>query len=352
MKILIAAGGSGGHLLPAQQLADELQKNGEVLFAGHRLERSPFFDQKRFRFQSVAAAPLRWSPRGLLAFFSAAIRGVFQSLQLIRQFQPDVVVGFGSFHVFPVLCAAVLMRRRLVLFEANCLMGKVNRLFAARATIVASQFPLSREPMNAHLVPLLPWKTPPAPMEKSQARVLLGLDSNRQTVLIFGGSQGSAFLNQMIPAQLPTTAQAIHLAGNDEQAIVTAERYRQAGILAVVKPFESNMELVYSAADWAICRSGAGSVAELIRHKLPALLIPFPFATDDHQRINAEFLAKKIFGATMLNESAANAETISQAIMHLLKESDSMREALLGLCKHCDGRMSLSEQIVKMGQHT
>ncbi len=132
-KILIAVGGSGGHLLPAQQLAHELQSHAEIFFAGHRLETSAFFKQDAFPFQSISAAPLRYSLRGLWMFFKMNLRGICQSISAIRKFRPDLVVGFGSFHSFPVLAAAWLMRQNIALFEANCLMGKVNRLFSLTA---------------------------------------------------------------------------------------------------------------------------------------------------------------------------------------------------------------------------
>jgi UDP-N-acetylglucosamine--N-acetylmuramyl-(pentapeptide) pyrophosphoryl-undecaprenol N-acetylglucosamine transferase len=349
MKIVIAAGGSGGHLLPAQQLAEELQKEAEVLFAGHRLDASPFFRRDLFSFQSISAAPLKFSVKGLLAFVKAMARGFLESVRLIKTFQPDVVVGFGSFHSFPLLLAASLMRRKIVLFEANCLLGKVNRLFAFDAKIVAAQFLLKKSPRHLRFVPLLPWKEQPVLTDKQNARDALGLERDRLTFLIFGGSQGAAFLNRTIPASLPAHAQAIHLAGKDEAAREVADRYRQAGILTVVKGFEPNMAILYAAADFAICRSGAATMAELIRYSLPALLIPFPFATDDHQRINAEFLVKKIGGAIMLFENAASAQLITDAIGQMMRESVNWRAALVQFRNVCEGRVSLSQQILQLG---
>jgi UDP-N-acetylglucosamine--N-acetylmuramyl-(pentapeptide) pyrophosphoryl-undecaprenol N-acetylglucosamine transferase len=351
MKIIIAAGGSGGHLLPAQQLALELQTEAEIVFAGHRLASSPFFRRDLFSFRSIPAAPLKRSPRGLFEFIKAMVLGLYESIRLIKSFQPDIVVGFGSFHAFPLLLAAFLMRRKIVLFEANCLLGKVNRLFAFDAKIVAAQFLLKNNPRNVSYVPLLPWSRQSILMEKNRAREELGLDRERMTFLVFGGSQGAAFLNRSIPACLPANAQVIHLAGNDEAASEVAERYREAAVLAVVKGFESNMPSLYAAADFVICRSGAGTVAELIRYSLPALLIPFPFATDDHQRMNAEFLAKNIRGAAMLLEKTASPRLIEQAIEQMILESANWREALNHFRNECGGRVSLSQQILQLGKN-
>src|SRR5690348_5990772 len=109
LKVLMATGGTGGHLFPARQLT-ELLKNCEVLFAGHKLESTPFFDRK------VPYHEVHSSNRKPMAI----LKGVWQSLKLIWSFKPDVVVGFGSFHSFPVLLAAVLLRKKIILFEANC----------------------------------------------------------------------------------------------------------------------------------------------------------------------------------------------------------------------------------------
>lgn len=351
MKIVIAAGGSGGHLLPAQQLAEDLQNEAEILFAGHRLNASPFFRRDLFSFQSIPAAPLRLSLKGLFEFFKAMACGVWLSFRLIRDFQPDVVVGFGSFHSFPILLAAVLMRRKIVLFEANCLLGKVNRLFAFDAKIVAAQFVLKNHPKNLRQVPLLPWKQKMVFMEKSQARSELGLDKDRLTFLVFGGSQGAGFLNRCIPSCLPINCQVVHLAGNDEATAAVAELYREAKIFAVVKSFESNMRLLYCAADFVVCRSGAGTMAELIRYSLPALLIPFPFAADDHQKANAEFLVKNIRGAAMIYEEDATLQAIIEALKTMIHESINFRAELIRFANECEGRISLSQQVLQIGKN-
>ncbi len=349
MKILIAAGGTGGHLLPAQQLAASLQSECDVLFAGHRLDTSAFFQREKYHFSSIRSAPFRLNLKGLALFIKESFLGCFQSFRLIRRFSPDVVVGFGSFHSFPVLLAAVILRKKIVLFEANCLLGKVNRLFAPLSQIVASQFLLEKAPRNMRVVPLLPWTDQKRDIEKRQAIEGVGLSPDHPVCLVFGGSQGASFLNRSIPAAMPKGIQVIHLAGNEKAALETSERYRAAKITAIVKSFETNMPLLYAAADFAVCRSGAGTMAELIRYSLPALLIPFPQAMDDHQRINAEFLAKKANGAKMLVEELADLSTLSQEIGQLIREKNEMRSNLIRLRTQCEGRVSLKERILQLG---
>jgi len=142
-------------------------------------------------------------------------------------------------------------------------------------------------------------------------------------------SQGAAFLNEQAPlaiSRLKESFQVIHLTGPKDADKVQAA-YEQLGIAAHVKPFEKEMARAYAAADLALCRSGAGTIAELIRFELPALLVPFPFATDDHQRINGQFLSK-IGGARMVIQAEARGERLVQELELLSKELTERRNRL------------------------
>jgi UDP-N-acetylglucosamine--N-acetylmuramyl-(pentapeptide) pyrophosphoryl-undecaprenol N-acetylglucosamine transferase len=323
LRVLIAAGGTGGHLFPAQQLSERLLKEGtsEVLFAGHQLEKSPFFAHGKIPFREIRSASLKRK----FFFLKEATRGFFQSLRVIRQFQPDIVVGFGSYHSFPVLLAAAFLRKKIVLFEANCLLGKVNRLFAPVSEKIAVQFPIGEKISKQVLVPLLPWtELPSQTMSQSEARRFFQLDPELFTLLIFGGSQGAAFLNESLG---PLTSllkargrafQVIHLTGKEPEKV--AEDYRARGVQAAVKAFEKEMPIAYRAADLVICRSGAGTIAEIIRFQKPALLIPYPFAAEDHQRINGEFLSNRVGGARLLLQSGANPERMADEIERLWEQ--------------------------------
>lgn len=340
-KVLIATGGSGGHLLPAQQLANSLHPQAEILFAGYGLNRSPFFERRSYPFFEISAAPLS---KKIFPFLRTLFSGVRQSIKLLRSEKPDIVIGFGSFHCFPLLLASLFLRKRIVLFEANCQLGKVNRFFSPFAKRVAMQFSIPSKKIS--LTPLLPWKESQQCIDRQAARSELGLFPGRPVLLVFGGSQGAAFLNQLIPAAVSHDVQVIHLTGKPEWVADVANAYRMRKIFAVVKSFETNMPLVYAAADAAICRSGAGTLAELIRYGVPALLIPFPHATEDHQRANANFLAKKIGGAKMLLQEEAH--LLSHSINALLSEREEMQRALHLFAKDCEGRIPLSKQILEM----
>jgi UDP-N-acetylglucosamine--N-acetylmuramyl-(pentapeptide) pyrophosphoryl-undecaprenol N-acetylglucosamine transferase len=240
------------------------------------------------------------------------------------------VVGFGSYHAFPVLLAALLLRRKIILFEANCALGRVNRLFAPFAWRIALQFPLERPLKRSLLVSMLPWeKSEEFSMTKEEARRSFGLESDRTTLLIFGGSQGAAIFNECMPQVLfyltawcpDLPLQVIHLTGQ-------GERPRYEGIPACVKEFEKTMHVAYAASDIAVCRSGAGTVAELLRYQLPALLVPFPHAAEGHQWKNGEFLAHRVGGAKLLKQSEATPLAMARMIQGLLLEKEMHMRAL------------------------
>lgn len=327
MKILIAAAGSGGHLFPAEQLASQLiEKGDEVLIAGHGLSKSTLF-KKGLCFQEINAA----SPKKPLKFILASFKGLFQAISMLLQFSPDTVVGFGSYHTFPVLLASVLLRKRIVLFEANTMLGKVNRLFTPFAKKIATQFPCAKSTV---LVSLLPWGYKKKHILKEEASRYFGLDSSRFTVLVFGGSQGAQFLNTVMPEVASgLDVQWIHITGKGKKTAYNAS----------IKEFEKRMDLAYTAADMVICRSGASTLSEIIRYKKPSLLIPFPFSSENHQMENARFLVEKVQGARLLDQKEATPERIKQEIEEIRKKRSEFEKAL-GSWEH-EGRQSLHEEL-------
>lgn len=337
-RVIIATGGTGGHLFPAEQLSEMLSTDFEILFAGHGLGANPFFSKERKNFVEVLAHPLK------KGFIKASWKGFWQSIRLIRHFDPDIIVGFGSFHTFPILLAACILRKKLVLFEANCVLGKVNRLFSLAADQVASQWELPLK--KAVLVPPLPWTAKVRGALKAQeARAQYGLDPNCETILIFGGSQGAAFLNESVPeviAKWKKGVQVIHLTGCAEETV--RKRYAELGVRAAVKAFEKDMQLAYSAATIAICRSGASTLGELLKFSVPALLIPYPYATEDHQKKNADYFSQ-LGGSIVLMQKEANAERMIEAFEKLFSCLLERKRSLSRAFQKTQERAHLAEWI-------
>lgn len=321
MKIIIAAGGTGGHLIPAQQLADELLSHGEsVHFMGAKLSSNRNFKSEKYPFYDIKSSPLNKN------FFKSAcliFSGLMSSLHLLIKMKADLIVGFGSYHSFPILLAALFLRKPIFLFESNTSLGKVNRFFAKRAKVLAVQFPMVMK-KNMRLVKMLPWIENNE--EFYEVRGSLGLNSNLFTFLVFGGSQGADFINSLFLKTIQKFKdrkdfQVIHLTGNEKQELEIKKRYLEMKIHSYVKSYEKRMKLLYLAADIAICRSGASSLSELIYYEVPSILIPYPHSSDDHQIKNGSFM-EKIGGAYMFLQQNIDEDLFFQKILNILDRKD------------------------------
>lgn len=338
-RVIIATGGTGGHVYPAIALAQQLLElpDCQVLFIGGGLSENRYFDAKTFDSRSVSCgAFLNNSPKSILHALTNIGKGVWQSRRIIKEFKPDVAVGFGSFYAFPPLIAAKLLGVPLVLHEANSIPGKVNRLLAPFAEIVGVHFP--------ETVHLLKGKTIEVgmPLRKgfrstgfpaSEARKHFGLLPDRTTLLIFGGSQGARSINALVYEALkqletPSLLQVLHLTGDPQMAIELQQNYQKHGIHACVKAFETNMHLAWQAADCVICRSGAGTIAEQLEFEVPGLLIPYPRAADNHQEHNADFMVATVCGAVKLHEKGLEASRLKECLSELMKNNGALLEAM------------------------
>jgi UDP-N-acetylglucosamine--N-acetylmuramyl-(pentapeptide) pyrophosphoryl-undecaprenol N-acetylglucosamine transferase len=302
-RIILSAGGTGGHLFPAQAVAETLCEH-EVLFVGGGLSQNRFFDGSRFNFEEIHSAT--FSPSNPLQMFRGGrliFKGMQRSRKIIRDFAPDVVVGFGSFHTLPLLLAAKQQKIPIILHEQNAVPGKVNRLFSRFAHTTALTFPVQiRGPTRLVHFPLR------SNHEENDPWEIFGLEKGRPTLLVFGGSQGARRLNELFLEALPHLKefQVLHFTGMPIEGI--EEHYKS--IPHCVKPFESNLLQAMRIADLAVCRSGASTIAELIETETPAILIPFPYATDNHQEKNAHFFTS---GQVMLEKNLSG-EKLAKAI--------------------------------------
>lgn len=320
-RILIATGGTGGHIYPAIALAQQFE-DSEVLFVGGGLSQNKYFDKTAFDHRTVACGAFTSkSPLNLMRSCMNISKGVWQSCKIIREFKPDVAVGFGSYYSFPPLIAAKLMSVPFVLHEANSIPGKVNRLLAPYALAMGVHFPKTLELVkgNRHEVGM--------PLRKSfrmgnvdclEAKRYFGFVDEGCTLLVFGGSQGAQVINTCVLEAVgligSLNLRVIHIAGDAVQAGELTEGYRKIGVQACVKVFEDRMDLAWKAADMVISRSGASSIAEQLEFEVPGILIPFARAADDHQNHNADFLVDIVGGALKIQERELNPQKLAEAL--------------------------------------
>ena len=312
-KILIAAGGTGGHLFPAQALAEQLQaKECNVLFMGKGLSENAYFHKERFASLSIdAATPFRKKALQKLLAIRFLAKGIFQAWQGIREFDPELVVGFGSFHSFPVLMAAFLRGIPFVLFESNSIPGRVNRLFSRYALFSGTVFPKAQNKMKGICkevnMPFFGEKVD-RHAAKKEAVSYFALTPDCFTFLVFGGSQGALALGPMVVQAIQQfhqergPVQVIHLTGSLESADQLRQMYEVEGVHAVVKPFEEKMYLAWALADLAICRAGAATLSEVMYFEVPSVLVPFPAAAEEHQKENALFMQDVVKGCCCLEQ--------------------------------------------------
>jgi UDP-N-acetylglucosamine--N-acetylmuramyl-(pentapeptide) pyrophosphoryl-undecaprenol N-acetylglucosamine transferase len=319
-------------VFPALAVADVLRARAcEVVWLGtERGIEARVVPAAGIRIEWVRVAGLRG--KGLASWLGAPfrlVRALGDALGAIRRCHPDVVLGLGGFVAGPGGLAARLSGRPLVIHEQNAVAGLTNRLLARIATSVAEAFPGAFAPAVGAIA-----IGNPVRRAIEALPVRCAIPRPHAHLLVFGGSQGAAALNRVLPAALALLLpgerpEVLHQTGRGRQAEVAAA-YVAAGVSCDVREFIDDMAAAYSWADLAVCRSGALTVAELAAAGVPGLLVPFPAAVDDHQTANARFLANR--GAAVLVAEASLTPEFLAAELRLLvgpdrKRRDAMAEA-------------------------
>ncbi|MFO1375870.1 MAG: undecaprenyldiphospho-muramoylpentapeptide beta-N-acetylglucosaminyltransferase [Steroidobacteraceae bacterium] len=322
-RVLIMAGGTGGHVFPALAVARALAaRQREVVWLGTKRGIEA-------RLVPAAGIPVEWvdigglrgkGPGSLLFAPFQLLQATWQALRIIRRLRPAVVLGCGGFVSGPGGVAARLTRTPLVIHEQNAVAGLTNRLLCRLADRVATAFPgsfpagIRREiavvgnPVRAEIVAL------PAPAARFASR------QGPVRLLVFGGSQGARAINGLMPAALASIPRevrpiVVHQCGRGHEQDTLAA-YERHGVKAHVREFIEDMPGAYEWADLAVCRSGALTVAELAAAGLGAVLIPFPAAVDDHQTHNARFLVEA-GAARLAPEAGLTSETLTALLVDL-----------------------------------
>jgi len=309
--IVLSTGGTGGHIFPAQALAESLMERG------YRLElitdrRDNAYDGplKKMNRHAIQAAGI--SGRGFAAKIGALGRlaaGYFQAQKLLRNLNPDVVVGFGGYATLPTLLAASHLNIKTAVQEQNAVLGRANRVLAPRATRVATAFKTTTFLRNADRSKAV-WTGNPVRPEIVAVRgiPLPSLGPYKPIeLLVIGGSQGASIFSRVVPDAIAALPDDLRLRVRitqqcrKEDLAQVRDRYAQAKIQADLSPFFNDIPQRLAAAHMLICRAGASTMAELTTAGRPAILVPYPHAIDDHQTVNAARLSDA-GGAWMMPE--------------------------------------------------
>ena len=324
---VLAAGGTGGHLFPAEALAEALIARGWsiVLASDERVSglAGDFPAERRIGLSSATFR--RGDPIGMLRAGFAVLKGASQARALYREIGPNVVVGFGGYPSAPALVGAILDKRPTVIHEQNAVMGRANRRLAARVTTVACAFPtlLKAPPQVAARAQVVGNPVRPAIRALYGEPYVPPQPDGPLRVLITGGSQGARLLSELTPeavAALPDELRrrlVIQQQTRPESMEIARRAYRNAVVDAEIAPFFRDMAGRLAAAHLVIGRSGAGSVCEFAVAGKPSILVPLAIAIDDDQGQNAKLLAEA-GGAEIAREHQLTVDSLSNALDKLL----------------------------------
>jgi UDP-N-acetylglucosamine--N-acetylmuramyl-(pentapeptide) pyrophosphoryl-undecaprenol N-acetylglucosamine transferase len=326
-RVAVMAGGTGGHVFPALAVAERLRADGlEVFWIGTRRGmEARLVPQHGFAMEWIGIEGLRG--KGLATLMTAPFRlaaALWQAGQILRRRRPAAVLGMGGFASGPGGVMARVLGLPLVIHEQNRVPGLTNQWLARIASRVFEAFPGSFPPGRGAIASGNPVRVEIAALAPPEQRLAGRLQApGPRRLLILGGSLGAQALNQALPlalALLPLEArpQVRHQAG--ERTLAEAKQgYAQAGVVAEVTPFIADMAEAYAWADLVVCRSGALTVSELAAVGLPAILVPYPHAVDDHQTGNARFLSDA-GAARLLPQTDLTPELLAGHLTELLAD--------------------------------
>lgn len=352
MKIIMAGGGTGGHLFPALALAEEFKKNDkdvEIIFTGSkgRLEEKivPEYGYELYLFDIEALK--KRSGFGRIRSLFKALKAVLNATSMLRQLRPDGVIGSGSYSSGPVLLAASLMGIKTAIMEQNAMPGFTNRVlgkFVDRVYIAFEEagkyFKVERTVVVGNPVRL---------------DILSVIDTRESlrgkgkfNLFVFGGSQGATAINASFldAAEYLTDIwgdlNVVHQSG-DEGFQMVESAYKRKGLKVDLHKFITNMAEVYAKSDLVVCRSGATSIAELTSLGIASVLVPYPFASDDHQEINARSMENR-GAAVIIKQDELTGKILADVIREFYENRDELKK--VELAAKAVGKPDASKRIV------
>lgn len=344
-RILVSGGGTGGHIMPAVALCEEIKSTypeAKIFFAGRKDSMEENIAQKNgLDFYPIPSAPKGKGIKALKNLF-INLAGIIKSLGLLMKLKPEAVVVFGGYTSGPLLLSAILLGKNAVIHESNAIPGRVTRMMARLGVRAAFGFSSDHPLMTALKMKLKkensfsltgnPLRKAFCSPPKDISVKLPGYSENAPMLLVFGGSQGAHKINLICSKAVPKVMEKIpelqvaHICGaNDRELLEKA--YGECGLKYWIFPFFEEMSSLMAKSNLCVARSGALSLTEICASSLPSVLIPLPSAADGHQLANAKIL-ENAGAAVILQESSLEPSVLADAIIRLL--SDKERLAKMG----------------------
>lgn len=359
MRIVISGGGTGGHIYPALAIADEIrrrQPESEILYIGSKTGmEADIVPRAGYRYEGVSISGISrsspWKALKSLALVPGAMR---HAMRIMKDFRPDLVLGTGGYVSYPVLSGAVHMRLQTYIHEQNALPGLANRRLARRVKEVFLTFPEASSYLKGSnsRITGFPVRKEIGHMSRAEARARLGLEPDGFVMLVFGGSQGARRINQAVIEFLYRADCNLDLriiwacgAGNLKgvQDALQQLKAENSHSRVLLQDYIHEMPAALAAADLALCRAGAGTISELALAGLPAILVPYPFAAENHQAKNAEAVATRN-AAIMVPDEELNGARLQYIYEELRQAPGKMKE--MGLHMQAEARPGALDEIV------
>lgn len=305
MRVLIVAGGTGGHLYPGISVAQQLvaERHEVMMLIRNRPQETEIVSFYHLPFRTVAGMGLKKNVVGFVSFFISFFIGFGQSWRILREFRPDITFALGNYLSLPVGLASFCKRIPLLLHEQNYAPGKATKFLARISTHICLSFAESE-------IFFLPYRKKITvtgnPLRAEMRRPFSAAkDATLITLLVFGGSQGAHSINKaMVEAldyleELRKIMRIIHITGGCDSGYVEAG-YRERNFQVTIAPYINDMHEIYAQTDFAVCRAGALTLAEIAYFGIPAIIVPYPYAAENHQFLNAQVFTKS--GAALIIE--------------------------------------------------
>jgi UDP-N-acetylglucosamine--N-acetylmuramyl-(pentapeptide) pyrophosphoryl-undecaprenol N-acetylglucosamine transferase len=361
VRIIFTGGGTGGHIYPALALAAALKEtdNHSILFVGTKkgMEKD-IVPQAGYQLETITVSGLerKLSLRTFRTFTQLGM-GLWQAWSIIRRFRPQIVVGTGGYVSVPLVLLAAWLKIPTLIHEQNALPGAANRFLSRFAQAVAISYAGSKGyfPRAKRLIVTgNPVRKEVLQLTREEGRKTLGIAADKKVVLVFGGSRGARPINEAVMAAIPALSSSselvvYYITGPGDYKYVCSslhlgiEEHRIGNI--IIKPYLHDMPAALAAADLVVARAGATTLAELTARGIPAILIPSPYVTDNHQEHNARLL-EKAGAAVLIRERELKGEYLAESILNLV--SDPLRLAQMAEASFSLGRRGAREELLAL----
>ena len=334
MKVVFAGGGTGGHLIAGLSIAQEISYRfpgaNIVFFGTSKKGESGYIGKSGYEFKQIKACKFTSFIR-LPVFVIVCLIGVIHSLINIIRIKPDIVIGLGGYGSALPVVAAYITRVPIVLIEQNVIPGRANLVMSRWVDAILCHWESTKHRFKkVHSVSVtgIPIRKDILANEPEIGKTPFGLTSKGKTLLVMGGSQGAQAINKVILKSIPKLKalipdlQIIHLTGKEGYK-EAKDVYDNLAISSFVSEFSDGIGIAYKLADLVICRAGANTIAEISAVGIPAILVPYPYATDNHQYWNAYEL-ERIGGAVIIKQDKLKPERLTELVSNLLRNDEKL----------------------------